>query len=76
MAMELEFWENDGPNGEQLDFARRVAAWEILGAVERYRTPAHVMIGLRHTSRQRGEWIIWVRPGYVSGTAPAVGAVL
>lgn len=75
MAMELEFWKADGPNGEALDFAVRTAAWDLLGKVERYRAPDHVMIMLRHTSRQRGEWVIWVRGGYTSGTAPAVGKV-
>ena len=73
MAMELEFWLADGPNGEVLDFARKVEAWQILPAVERFRTKEHVLIILRHTSRQRGEWVIWVKPGYTSGTCPVVG---
>lgn len=75
MAMELEFWLSDGPNGEQLDFARRVQAWEILPTVERYRTPNHVVISLRHTSRQKGEWIIWVKKDYRSGTQSIVGPI-
>lgn len=75
MAMELEFWSADGPQGEAMDFAVRTAAWEILGKVERYRRPDHVMIILHHTGRQRGEWIIWARPGYTSGTEPKVGAI-
>lgn len=73
MAMELEFWEADGPNGEQLDFAVRVAAWQVLPTVERYRRTDHVMIILRHASRQRGEWCIWVRAGYESATHPIIG---
>jgi len=74
MAMELEFWVPDG-NGESLDFARRVTAWEILPTVEAYRTRRHAYVILRHTSRQRGAWIIWVRPGYQSGTEPVVGPI-
>lgn len=73
MAMELEFWVKDGPNGEARDFAVRTSAWEILGHVEKYRRRDHVYITLHHTSRQRGEWCIWVRPGYASTTEPAVG---
>ncbi len=76
MSMELEFWKPDGPNGECLDFAVRAAAWQILGMVERYRRPDHCMVSLHHTSRQRGEWVIWVRPGYTSGTNPAVGPLV
>lgn len=76
MALELEFWNADGPNGEALDFAMRVSAWQILGAVERYRRPDHVMISLHHTSRHKGEWVIWVRPGYDSGTHPTPGPLL
>lgn len=75
MAMELEFWQADGPNGEALDFARRVAAWEILGVAERYRAPHHVMLILRHTNRQPGEWIVWVAPWYKGGTQPVVGKI-
>ena len=73
MAMELEFWLPDGPNGERLEFAKRVSAWEILPCVERYRRADHAYIVLRHTSRQRGEWCVWVNPRYTSGTAPCVG---
>jgi len=73
MAMELEFWVADGPNGEALDFAVPVAAWQILPTTERYRRPDHVMMVLKHTSRQRGEHVVWVRPSYASGTYPAVG---
>lgn len=73
MSMELEFWLPDGPNGEVLDFAVRCQAWNLLGLVERYRRNDHAYIILRHTSRQRGEWCIWVRPGYTSATLPAVG---
>lgn len=73
MALELEFWAADGPNGEMCEFAIRVKAWEILPKVERYRRPDTVCISLKHTTRQRGEWMIWVRPGYNSGTHPAVG---
>ena len=73
MAMELEFWRADGPNGEVLDFARRVKAWQILPVVERFQTPEHVLIVLRRTSRHRGEWAIWVKPGYTGGTCPTTG---
>ena len=73
MAMELEFWLPDGKKGEILDFAVRTAAWQILPQVERFRRPEHAYIILRHTSRQKGEWIIWVKPGYSSETAPIVG---
>lgn len=73
MAMELEFWKPDGPGGEQLDFAVRTQAWQILGMVERFRRPDHAVIILRHTSRQRGEWVVWIRKGYTSGTSPVVG---
>jgi len=76
MAMELEFWTPDGPNGEVLDFAIQVAAWSILPTVTRYQRPDHCMIVLKHTSRQRGEWIIWVRKGYDSETHPVVGPLI
>ena len=76
MAMELEFWIADGPNGEQLDFAVRLSAWQILPTVERHRRTDHVMLILRHTSRQRGEWCIWVRQGYNSGTYPTAGKLV
>lgn len=75
MAMELEFWLPDGPNGESLDFAVRTASWNLLQNVERYRRADHAYIMLRHTTRQRGEWIIWVNPNYKGGTFPAVGAM-
>ena len=76
MAMELEFWKPDSPNGECLDFAVRTHAWQILGFVERYRRPKDcAYIILRHTSRQQGEWVIWVRPGYVSETGMTVGVM-
>ena len=74
MAMELEFWSPDG-SGERLDFAVKVAAWQIFPTAMRYRRPDHAYIILRHTSRQRGEWIIWVRDGYVSETCPVVGPI-
>lgn len=73
MAMELEFYLSDGPNGEVLDFAIRCSAGTLLPLVELHRRPEHCYIVLRHTSRQRGEWIIWVREGYTSGTHPTVG---
>lgn len=73
MAMELEFWLADGPNGEVLDFARKVKTWQILPAVERFRTKEHVLIILRRTSRRRGAWIIWVKSGYMSGMCPTIG---
>ena len=74
MALELEFWLPDGPNGEVLDCAVRVNAWEILRTVERYRRRhQHAYIILRHTSRQKGEWVIWMRQGYTSGTGMSVG---
>lgn len=76
MAIELEFWLPDGANGEVLDFALRTAAWQILPLVERFRRPDHAYIILRHTSRQKGEWIIWVKNGYTSGTHPTVGPLL
>ena len=75
MAMELRFWVADGPNGELLDFATRVQAWQIVPTIERFRRSDHVYIILQHTSRRRGAWIIWVKPGYVSGTCPVVGKI-
>ena len=76
MAMELEFYTPDGPNGEALDFAVRCSAGTLLPLVERHRRPDHCYIVLRHTSRQRGEWIIWIREGYTSGTHPTVGRIM
>lgn len=73
MAMELDFWMPDGLQGEFCEKTVRVQAWEILGAVESWRNERHCMITLRHTSRQRGSWVIWVRPGYAQGTQPQVG---
>ena len=76
MSMELEFWVPDGPHGEALDFARPVAAWQIPGVIERYRDKQrHAYVILRHTSRQRGAWIVWVRDNYQSGTCPQVGSI-
>lgn len=73
MAMELEFWQADGPNGEVLDFAVRVAAWQILPFFHRFKRPDHVYAILRHTGRRQGDWCVWVRDGYTSGTHPAIG---
>lgn len=73
MAFLLEFWKKDGPNGEAVALNHRVTAWQILPTVERFRTPEHVYITLGHSDPKRGEWIIWVRPGYTSPTSPAVG---
>ena len=73
MTMELEFWVADGRNGEVREQVHRVAAWEILPIVERYRLREHVYIILRHSGRKRGSWIIWKRAGYTSGTYPIVG---
>lgn len=75
MAMELEFWVEDG-KGESLEFATRVQSWQIVPFFERYKRPDTVYIILRHTSRQRGEWIIWVKPGYTSDTQPLVGPLV
>jgi len=76
MAMELEFYVPDSPNGEVLDFAVRCSADTLLPLVERHRRPEHCYIVLRHMSRHRGEWIIWVRAGYASGTHPTVGRLM
>lgn len=74
MAMELEFWVPDGPNGECLDFAMRVSAGTLVPAMDRYWHTRHAYAILKHTSRQRPEsWIIRVKKGYSSGTNPAVG---
>ena len=66
MSLELEFWESDG-NGEALQFAIRVSAWQIHPFVTRYTRPETVYVTLRNTAR-REEWVIWVRRGYRSAT--------
>ncbi len=74
MAMELEFWVPDGPNGECLDFARPVSAGSLIPTIDRYWHAGHAYAVLRHTSRQRPEsWIVRVQKGYISGTFPKVG---
>lgn len=76
MAMELEFWLPDGPNGEVLDFAVRTSAGTMIPQFLRYlRKDDHAYVMVTHVSRQRGSWIVWVRPGYDSGTHPAVGRI-
>jgi hypothetical protein len=76
MAMELEFYRADGSNGEVMLSAHKVTAASRLGVIKRYRSPDCVYIILRHTSRHRGAWIIWVRQGYDSGTHPTVGPIV
>ena len=76
MAMELEFWVPDGPNGEALDFAVRVSAGTLVPQIDRFWRKDHTYAILRHTSRQKGEWIIRVRPGYRSKTNPVVGPLV
>lgn len=73
MAMELEFWLPDGPDGEQLDFAVRVSAGTMIPTMDRYWREDHVVATLRHTSRQKGEWCVRVKKGYTSGTKMTVG---
>lgn len=75
MAMKLEFWEADGPNGEAQQAEVRVSAATMIQTFEQYKNSRTVMVTLAHTSRQRGEWVVWVKRGYTSGTRPMVGKV-
>lgn len=76
MAMELEFWLSDGPDGECLDFAVRVSIGTLIPQIDRYWRTDHAYAILNQTSRSRKEaWIVRVKPGYSSGTTPAVGRI-
>lgn len=70
MALELNFWEADGPNGETLHHGYRLAKLEAAAPiVQNFITAMSqgtiVLVTLDRTDKQ-SPWsrLLWVKPGY------------